>query len=56
MTVHVDELHTELVPGPPADGGGGRPPPPWVAAQRWRDARGEAERLARRTAAEGFDD
>lgn len=57
--VHVDELHTELVPtGPdraPSPGKASKPPP-GVAEERWREARCDAERLARRVAAEGFDD
>lgn len=55
--VHVDELHTDVVPTGPDPAPAPAPkPPPWEAEQRWRDARCDAERLARRIAAEGFDD
>ncbi len=58
MSVHVDELHTDVVPAPspggPADGE--RAVPPWTREERWADARRRAEESARRVAAEGFDD
>ncbi len=57
MSVHVDELHTDVVlarsPGP-ADGE--RAVPPWTREERWADARRRAEESARRVTAEGFDD
>ena len=60
MTVHVDELHSEVVvpTGTPAAGSqdGRGATPPWVAQEQWRQARRRAEWLAERTCAEGFDD
>lgn len=56
-SVHVDEMHSDLVPtGPDQAPSTASKPPPWAAEQRWRDARCDAERLARRVTAEGFDD
>ena len=58
MTVHVDELHTELVPAATAPAGGPERGKGVLgaAAEQWEDARCDVERLARRVAAEGFDD
>jgi hypothetical protein len=62
VTVHVDELHSEVVPTPGASGGqadgrGGRgATPPWALQEQWREARRRAEWLAERVCAEGFDD
>jgi hypothetical protein len=59
VTVHVDEVHTDVVstgaPGP-TSAAGPRPDPPGVAEERFRDARCRAEWLAARVCAEGFDD
>ena len=59
MTVHVGEIHTDVVPaatggqteGPPA-------PPPRLGApqEAWRQLAWEIKRDCCRTAAEGFDD
>jgi hypothetical protein len=55
MSVHVDELHSEVVPA--ATGPAGPEPElPWAAQERWRELRHQAERLAERVCAEGFDD
>lgn len=66
MAVHVDEIHADVrAAGPaPASGAAGTPAvmnhegdaSGVTADQRWRESRGHAERLDRRTAAEGFDD
>lgn len=58
MSVHVGELHTEVVR---ADGPGGPGPdvrrePEWVQEQRAAEARARAEWLRRRVCAEAFDD
>ena len=59
MGVHVSELHTDVRSGdepahsqPEASGKPGGE----SADQRWRESRGRTEWLARRVAAEGFDD
>ena len=56
MTVHIQELHSDVVPhgvrGPADD----RPEPPWLAEERWHAERARAEWLARRTCAADFDD
>jgi hypothetical protein len=56
VTVHIQELHSDVVP----HGGGGhgddRPEPPWTAEERWCAQRARAEWLARRTCAVDFDD
>ena len=59
MTVHVGELHTEVVPGSTA----GQPGPPAEPPKRlgapqeqWRQLRWEDRRDCCRTASEGFDD
>jgi hypothetical protein len=58
MSVHVDELHSEVVPvpGPAGQAGGREPEGPWAALERWRELRCHTERLAERVCAEGFDD
>jgi hypothetical protein len=49
VSVHIGELRTEVVPGPPPDPPAGTPalPPEDLRREAW---------LARRVAAEGFDD
>lgn len=59
MAVHVDELHTDVMPS--ASTGAQTPAasehePLGAAQERWQDARCLAERLTARTRAEGFDD
>jgi hypothetical protein len=57
--VHVDELHTDIRPSggaePGSQDGAGKGSGETVD-QRWRESRGRTEWLARRVAAEGFDD
>lgn len=59
MAVHVNELHTDIrsgdEPGQQQPDGPGKPGGQ-NADQRWRESRGRTEWLARRVAAEGFDD
>lgn len=57
MTVHVDELHTDVRSSAEAGAphGTGMESGETVD-QRWRESRGRTEWLARRVAAEGFDD
>lgn len=59
MSVHVDEVHTDVIP----TGSGGASPsrpargePLGVRDERWRESRCHAEWLRARVAAEGFDD
>jgi hypothetical protein len=59
VTVHVDELHTEVTPAGEPAGTAAREPAPApldAAAEAWRERRRSAAMIARRTAAEGFDD
>jgi len=58
VAVHVDELHTDVRSSASAEGaqdGAGKQSGETVD-QRWRESRGRTEWLARRVAAEGFDD
>ncbi len=59
MAVHVSELHTDVrsgdEPAPPHQDAPGKHGGE-TTDQRWRESRGRAEWLARRVAAEGFDD
>ena len=43
-------------PGTSAGPAGPEPELPWAAQERWRELRHQAERLAERVCAEGFDD
>lgn len=57
MTLHVDEVHSQVVPSSP--GGAAtdtEPAPPWEHEERWREARDRLTWLAARVCAEGFDD
>jgi hypothetical protein len=57
--VHVDEIHTNVVPPvAPVDPPGQQPPPDRLdlAEATWREAQRATAMTARRTAAEGFDD
>ena len=59
MTVHVGEIHTDLVPGGSTsqpDRPQQQPPRLGAAQETWRQLRWEAGRDCCRTAAEGFDD
>jgi hypothetical protein len=59
MAVHVDEVHTDVVPAVAAavkSGQGGAAEHLGAAEESWRDARRAELVLARRTSAEGFDD
>ncbi len=57
MSVHIGELHTDVVPsGTPAEGGRSAGPGPEQAEERAREARRREEWLAGRTAAEGYED
>ena len=59
MGVHVSELHTDIrsaeEPGQQHQDAAGKPGGE-SADQCWRESRGRTEWLARRVAAEGFDD
>jgi hypothetical protein len=59
MSVHIDEIHTDVLPAPPAGG----PVKQEGTAERigsaedaWSESRHLLHLIARRTAAEGFDD
>ncbi|MEV7888939.1 hypothetical protein ACWD3I_20175 [Streptomyces sp. NPDC002817] len=57
MSVHVDELHSEVVPAGSAAAGGAREPQnPWAAEERRQEMCGRAAWLAARVRAEDFDD
>ena len=57
MSVHIDELHSEVVPSAPGPGGpAATTEPPWAAQERWCSDRDRAAWLAARVGAEGFDD
>jgi hypothetical protein len=59
VTVHVDELHSEVAPAPSAgrsSDASERNRPPWEAEERWCEQRGRLEWLARRVCAVDFDD
>jgi hypothetical protein len=59
VTVHIEELHSDVVAAAGPAGGGRRgdePEPPWVAEARWRELQERAERLAERVCAVDFDD
>ncbi len=61
MSVHVDELHSEVVPTGCARARSGRGQhravePVGAAEDRWCESRGRVEFLAARVRAEGFDD
>lgn len=57
MTVHIQELHSDVVPlGGAASAEGRRPEPPWEAEERWCAQRARTEWLARRTCSVDFDD
>jgi hypothetical protein len=59
MAVHVDEIHTDVVPAasPPSSSAQESGPKALGAAEEaWREAQRYAVMIARRTTAEGFDD
>jgi hypothetical protein len=58
MSVHVGELHTEVVPAgdPGSPGTGARREPEWVHEQRVAEAQARVEWLRRRVSAEDFGD
>ena len=57
MTVHVEELHSEVVPAAgPAGRPGREPKVPGGDETRWRELHDRAEWLAERVCAEGFSD
>jgi hypothetical protein len=59
VTVHVDELHSEVTPvgsPPPPSTTDDQRPSPWAAEDQWQATQRRAEWLQRRTAAECFDD
>lgn len=59
MAVHVDEIHTDVVPAvAPVDPPGQDMPPErlGLAEDTWREAQRAVTMAARRTAAVGFDD
>lgn len=63
MAVHVDQIHTDVRAADGAGPAGGAPVKNRAGDssgvtmdERWRESRDHAEGLARRVAAEGFDD
>jgi hypothetical protein len=59
VTVHIDELHSDIVATPEAGRAvpdDGKPEVPGAAEARWLETRCRAEWLARRVCAEAFDD
>lgn len=57
MSVHIDELHSDVVPA--GSGAAAREEPsvnPWAAEERWQEIRCRAEWLAGRVCAVDFDD
>ncbi|RZT17526.1 hypothetical protein EV649_5073 [Kribbella sp. VKM Ac-2569] len=65
MTVHVDEIHTQVSAGRPghqpgehsqSERGGSAADPPGAKDDRWRRAEARVHQLRCRVAAEGFDD
>lgn len=58
MSVHVDELHTDIVPtgAEPAKPRESGDRPLGAGIEQWQHARRDTKRLAHRVAAEGFDD
>jgi hypothetical protein len=60
MVVHVQEIHTDVRPASESGSGGDGAPGAAVSGRTadevWRESCGRTEWLARRTAAEGFDD
>jgi len=58
VTVHVDEMHSDVAPAPDPTGAtaAARRPPPWEAEERWREDRDRTAWLARRVCATDFDD
>ena len=58
MTVHIDELHTNVAPAAAtgSDTAVPVPDPLGRAVDQWREARLQAELLRLRLCAEGFDD
>jgi hypothetical protein len=60
MTVHVGEMHTDVLPASTSTAASPSTGQVQSGADtedsRWLQSRGRAEWLARRTAAEGFDD
>jgi hypothetical protein len=57
MSVHVDELHSEVVPAQgPAGRPGREPQVPGADEARWRELCDRVEWLAERVCAEGFGD
>ena len=58
MAVHVDEIHTDVVPGarPASDGREHAPDRLDGTGEAWRAAERLAQTLAQRVAARGFDD
>ena len=58
VTVHVDEVHSEVAPLPSAPGEhtSAHTEPPWVADERWCEERDRMVWLARRVCAVDFDD
>lgn len=59
MTVHIDELHSVVVPtggGPASAAETPRAEPEWVVQERWSQARCRCDWLAQRVCAVDFDD
>ncbi|MFF7282005.1 hypothetical protein [Streptomyces griseorubiginosus] len=60
MSVHVEELHSEVVPSGAGGAGGAangpEPRNPWAAEEHWEELRRRAVWLAARIGAEDFDD
>ncbi|MFF0014114.1 hypothetical protein [Streptomyces sp. NPDC005374] len=57
MSVHIDELHSEVVPTGTSDAPHeAESVDPWAAEERWQEIRCRAEWLAGRVCAVDFDD
>ncbi|TCN32775.1 hypothetical protein EV644_12431 [Kribbella orskensis] len=56
MSVHVDELHTDLAASGSLQAPADEPEAPWVPEIRWQEARCRSDWLARRVSAVDFDD
>jgi hypothetical protein len=58
VTVHIDELHSEVMPAAAPNQGAGarRSEPPWDVQERWREVRCREDAMAARVCAVDFDD
>ncbi len=56
MSVHVDELHSEVAPARSAAESAREPQNPWAAEEHWQEMCRHTAWLAARVRAEDFDD